>query len=223
MTVSQERLAIILLYSFVVGFFLGIVYDFFRIRRLSFRVDGRLFEKNKERSFRKEKNFEHVIIFFEDVLFALISSVVVCIFIFYMNSGRFRGITLVGAFLGFLLYYKTVGRLVMLFSGIIIGFIKFLIRKIYDYTLRPVIKGVIFIIRHTVLSLLSLFLTWYLMKQTVKKASAGFNILDIIKKGRNKNEKSFKHIRKNRRIGVHSVLLGDDNKNAIRVQRTQTE
>ncbi len=213
--VSQQKLAIILLYSVFIGVFLGVVYDVFRIRRLAFKTGACFSKKDTNEVARKENVADCVIIFFEDVLFAVISSIVVCIFIFYMNSGQFRGIAVIGALCGFLLYYLTVGRVVMYFSGVIIGFFKFLIRKIYEYTLRPIKKGVIFIIRHT-------FVYWYMMLMTcfykriaIKKASLGYNILDIIKKGRWNNEKAFKHIRKSRGIGVRGVLHGDDNKNAV--------
>jgi len=215
MFVSQEKLAFILLYSLFIGVFLAIVYDVFRIRRLAYRTRASFSDKSKKITSRKENMIESTLIFFEDVLFALIASVVVCIFIFYMNRGQFRGIALVGTFLGFLAYYFTVGRLVMYFSGVIIGFLKFLTRKIYEYTLHPLKKSVIFIIRHT-------FVCWYWMLMTliyrnksIKDASAGFSILDTIKKERWNNEKSFKHIRKDRSTGVRDILLGDDNKNAV--------
>ncbi len=213
--VSQEKLAIILLYSVFIGVFLGIVYDVFRIRRLAFRTKPCFDTKEEYRRDKLRNKFENVVIFFEDVFFALISAVVICVFIFYMNSGQVRGIALVGALFGFLLYYMTVGRLVMYFSGVIIGFIKFLTKKIYDYTLRPIKKGAIFIIRHTVIRLYLMLMTAVYTKIELKKASAGYNVSDILKKGRMKNEKAFKHIRKDRSFGVRDILFGDDNKNAV--------
>lgn len=213
--VSQQKLAFILLYSLFIGVFLGIVYDVFRIRRLAFNTKACFSKKGTNEVARKENAADCVIIFFEDVLFALISSIVVCIFIFYMNSGQFRGIAIIGALFGFLLYYLTVGRLVMYFSGVIIGFFKYLIRKIYEYTLRPIKKGAIFIMRHTFVYWTMMLMTYFYKRSSIKKASIGYNILDIIKKGRWNNEKAFKHIRKSRSIGVRGILHGDDNKNAV--------
>ncbi|MBR6681719.1 MAG: hypothetical protein IKL40_01900, partial [Clostridia bacterium] len=82
MFVSQEKLAFILLYSLFIGVFLAIVYDVFRIRRLAYRTRASFSDKSKKITSRKENVIESTLIFFEDVLFALIASVVVCVFIF---------------------------------------------------------------------------------------------------------------------------------------------
>jgi hypothetical protein len=152
---------------------------------LAFKTKA-FFDSARKHEPKEHSRLDDVLIFFEDLLFALISSVVICVFIYYMNSGQFRGLAFVGVLLGFLLYYLTVGKLMLYLFGLLIGFLKFLTIKIYDYTLRPVKKGVIFILRHT-------FAYWYLLlmayvykKTAINSASVGFNVLDTIKKGRNR-------------------------------------
>ena len=58
MPVEQAVLGRILLFSIVLGFGLGFVYDFFRIRRIFFKTMNP----------GHENKFECVLIFFEDVL-----------------------------------------------------------------------------------------------------------------------------------------------------------
>ena len=79
MVTAQEKLSWILLYAVVVGFFLGFVYDIVRLRRLV---------SEKRRSCGSlsvlGRRIEYILVFAEDILFAFICSVVLCIFIYYI-------------------------------------------------------------------------------------------------------------------------------------------
>ncbi|MBE6671491.1 MAG: hypothetical protein E7593_04730 [Ruminococcaceae bacterium] len=212
MIVQQSRLAQMLVYSFVLGVFLGVVYDVFRIRRLAFYC-----EKNTETTasiFHRQRMFiEEIVIFIEDVLFWLISTVSMCIFIYYVNSGRFRGVALIGAVIGFFVYYKTIGKVVMLLSGCIINFLRAAFRLLIRFTLYPVGRMLRYIF---IVPFNRLFLWIYgeaMKKKCLNNAQNGFGITVI--KGKIKNEKSFKYICKGGGGRFHSVLHGNDNQNAV--------
>lgn len=87
---SSEAQIRIFLYSVGFGFFLGAVYDVFRMLRL-------LFQKS-DRAYRVS-----------DLLFALVSGLLVFLFALTMLNGQIRGYVLFGILLGFLLYAYTFG------------------------------------------------------------------------------------------------------------------
>ncbi|MBE6718625.1 MAG: hypothetical protein E7574_05170 [Ruminococcaceae bacterium] len=213
MFVQQSRLAEMLLYSLVLGVFLGLVYDVFRIRRLVFFCDNEN-EPGKKAIILKHKNrIESIIIFFEDILFWLVCSVSICIFIYYINSGRFRSISIVGAVAGFLVYYNTVGRLVMMLSDVIIRFLKLLFKTVIKYTVYPVCRVLKYIYHLTLGNLFRYVFNKIQRKRFLNSAKKGFGITQI--KGKIKNEKSFKYIRKGGGSRIYSVLRSNDNSNAV--------
>lgn len=213
MVVPQSRLAEMLIYSFVLGVFWGGVYDVFRIRRLAFSFVNISDGKKKTILYKQRDFIERLVIFFEDILYWLICSVSMCIFIYYINSGRFRGVSLIGAFFGFFVYYKTIGKLVMLLSGYVIRLIKTFIRLLVRYTVYPIVKLLKFAFNVTLGKMVLWSFTGVILKLTLKRANNGFGITRI--KGKIKNEKSFKYIRKSGSRRVHSVLHGNYNSNAV--------
>lgn len=213
MVVEQTRLAEILLYSFLLGIFLGVVYDLFRIRRQLFSIGSAKKAANVQETTNRICLIEDVIIFFEDVFYSIICSVVVCIFLFYVNHGRFRVIALVGAGLGFLVYYKTVGRLVLFCSEKIVRFIRFLIGKIIKLTVVPIFRLLKFLFKITLGRLYVYCYSAVLKRVCLRRANKGFRILQT--KGKKKDEKSFKYIREGGGRGIHSVLHGYHNSDAV--------
>ncbi len=172
MSVQQEKLVVILLYSIVIGVFMGMVYDVFRIRRMVYILNL----KNKEKKYKTRERIEFLIVFLEDIIYALICAVIMCIFVFYMNSGRMHAVIPFGTLLGFVLYYKTIGRAVMFCSEKIINFIRLLFAKLYQYIVCPIIKGLVFIFRYTVGSFVLKILTLIYMKRAICSAFHGFNL-----------------------------------------------
>lgn len=205
MIVPQSKIALILLYSFILGASLGLVYDFFRIKRVAYR----------QKTNKIKKAAENILVFFDDLVYWLICSVTVCIFLFYFNSGRARGISLFVMVTGFLTYYFTVGRLVIRFSEYIIGLFYKVLRKIYGIFLRPLLIILKLLCKITLYRIYLYIFTFVKKEYAFKGSGDGFGILKGIKTGKNRNEKSFKHIRKSGGVGVHSVLHGYDHKNAI--------
>ena len=116
MAISMSGQAASFLGALALGGVLGLIYDVFRISRLAFRLPAALIAA-------------------EDILFYLISGVVLFSYLMEASSGEVRGFILIGAFLGWLLYYFTAGRLVMALSGKLIAAFKKIIRLV----LLPVI------------------------------------------------------------------------------------
>lgn len=91
--VSNEQQLRFLLYSVIVGVFLSFLYDFFKVSRM-------LFSKMPD-----------AVIFVEDLIFTLICTVVYIIFIYAANLGIPRFFSALGAAVGFLIWYFTLGKL----------------------------------------------------------------------------------------------------------------
>ncbi|MBE6565321.1 MAG: hypothetical protein E7655_08625 [Ruminococcaceae bacterium] len=117
MEISQSQLLLVTLYALLIGICLGGVYDLFRMARVAREVTA-----SGER--RTHGRFEPLLLFFEDLLFWLIASLSVILFLFHANEGKIRWFALVFCALGFALYGLTVGRLVMRISAFLVCQIK---------------------------------------------------------------------------------------------------
>lgn len=176
MVVEQKKLALIFLCSLLLGIFFGVVYGLFEFRRLYFplKFHGK---KNK-----KEKNdLEIIIVFFEDVLYSFVCACSTCIFIYYMNAGRFRGIVLIGCAIGFIVYKNTIGNLVLKLSGYILQFVFLVLKKLFLYTVLPVLRLFMFLFDLTLGRVLSEIYTIFQRSANCFAADKGFGI--IRKKG----------------------------------------
>lgn len=129
---SQAHIFFISIFS---GILMGIGYDIIRIIR-------RLFPHNR------------IFIGIEDILFFLISSILIFIKIFKANYGTIRGFILLGILLGVLLYYLTISNLIINTSIKIINkgtyvFKTYLITpiKIATKPIRFLLKKLIFILK----------------------------------------------------------------------------
>ena len=134
MTVSLADQLYVLSLSLLMGASLGVLYDVFKVMRLV-GLNGA------------------VIVFFEDILFFLISTVTVFSFYMQVTDGKFRVYPLVFAVIGFAIYFLTLEKIVFFvikkiygFFTLIFGFIykkivlfAFLkLRKLAKLILRPV-------------------------------------------------------------------------------------
>ncbi len=99
---SQTKL---LLFALGLGFIIGIIYDIFRIIRLSISR-GR------------------AAVFVQDILFFIIFSAVTFVFCLTLNNGKIRLFIVLSEILGFLIYYISFGAFVIRVSGKIIYYIK---------------------------------------------------------------------------------------------------
>lgn len=102
----------------ICGMILGVLHDFHRIIRVLIGCDYRLVEGEKRRKLNiNGKGFPYIvrqaIVFLQDVLLFVCGSVCVILLNYRFNYGQFRVLSAVAFCLGFLLYYVTLGRVVL--------------------------------------------------------------------------------------------------------------
>ena len=95
--INSAEQSLCFVYSICLGIGLGLIYDFFKIDRIVF----------KRRC---------LFIFFQDIIFWLISSFAFFSFSVVFSNGQIRAYLLFGCFLGFVFYKLTLSKIVMLFS-----------------------------------------------------------------------------------------------------------
>lgn len=101
-------------YSFILGLFLGVIYDVFRIFRLAF-------------------NSKKWGIFFQDILYFVIISLITFFFGIIFNNGEIRYYILTGQFIGWIAYYISIGKIVYKYSK---SFLKF-VNKLFSFLFYP--------------------------------------------------------------------------------------
>lgn len=123
MEISLGQQFSVALFSVMTGAFLGLIYDFFRIIRCLFGIKyGKiLFKKIQSSESEKKisKPMESILMGITDLMYFAAATVIMCIFIYFVNNGIVRWYIYFGAVTGFILYYFTVGRIVISFSSII--------------------------------------------------------------------------------------------------------
>ena len=103
--ISLTQQCMFFLWSVLLGVVTGILYDVFRIIRIAFRHNA-------------------VMVFFEDILFCMITSCMLILMIFCANYGIVRWFSVMGCAAGFFIYFETAGKAVVGAAGRIISFIK---------------------------------------------------------------------------------------------------
>lgn len=107
-----------------IGVALGVVYDFFKVLRLiglDFKIAA----------------------FVEDVLFFLIATVTMFSYYMQVTDGKFRIISIIAAFLGFLVYSLTVERLIFFIIKKIYTLISNVLGFIYEKVVLFIIKKIV--------------------------------------------------------------------------------
>lgn len=123
--------------SALMGLFLGAIYDIVRISRAIFgiRYVNKFTYHLKEIKLpliknpllierKRNKVLSNIFIFVTDIIYFLVITLIMMVFVYYINDGIVRWYIFAGAFLGMLLYYFTVGKLVISVSEYIVFFIK---------------------------------------------------------------------------------------------------
>ncbi len=105
----------------LLGGCLGVIYDFFRISRLAFRLP-------------------RAVVMLEDILFFIICGVITFLYLAETNDGQVRYFIMLGLLLGATLYYFTLGAVVMRVSSVIIGFVAKTLGFCYRVFIRPVVR-----------------------------------------------------------------------------------
>jgi hypothetical protein len=151
MEISPFLLTLLLSWSLAFGLILGVLNDVNRIIRVfggvkySEKRFGKLYELVlpvvHQPLLRKENKFHKkalaVLIFFQDIIFFIVASIGIILLNYEFNEGRFRFFVVVAVILGFLLYYFTVGKVVMAVSEGIVFFIKSTLLVVFSVVFRP--------------------------------------------------------------------------------------
>ena len=110
----------------IVGFVIGLLFDFFRILRRSIET----------------KDF---ITYIEDILFCLITGSIILYSIFYFNNGEFRMYMFIGILIGVLMYLLTISPYIIKINVYILRKIIFICKKIAEFLILPfrmIYKGI---------------------------------------------------------------------------------
>jgi len=110
---------IIFLYAIALGAGAGVLYDLFRISRIAIPTP-------------------RAIVCIQDIIYFSIIAFSTFILLMTTVGGRVRVFLLAGAFIGAVLYFLTIGQLVIRVAEVIIRIIKAIFRFIYRFILYPV-------------------------------------------------------------------------------------
>lgn len=117
--------------SFILGLIFGAGYDIIRIIHI---ICG-IMSYSGDRTVRKSKTSYGLFVLF-DIVFMLLVTFSYSVFLYHSNNGIFRLHLFLSCAGGFVLYYRTVGQIVMMVSETIVCVIK---SVLYVVLIRPVI------------------------------------------------------------------------------------
>ncbi len=135
---SPKLQLILIFYSFVVGISIGIVYSIFDTISIMSNLHIGKMEGFREQKLQNKKNkiiISKIFQFSIDFLFSVVYTVIAVVFIFCANRGKFRFFLMFFSLFGFVLYIRTVGRLV---SFCMQKAVSFTYRLIKTYVVSPV-------------------------------------------------------------------------------------
>jgi len=147
---SQEILLALLIKSFLAGVALGIFYDFIRAFKMVFGV--RYVRPIVKRSVAVDV-LAYIVTFLTDILFWIVVGVTSILLMYGVGGGVFRGLTYLGLAVGALLYYFSIGRLVLKVSEAAVNFVKRAVRRAVRILAMPFVwvgRGLIFLFHLTI-------------------------------------------------------------------------
>ena len=126
---SQRTLALLFVYAALTGFGLGVLYDGLVILRMALG-EPNLRAHPAESAIQQGRRplWRAILLFFEDVFFALASCIALILLCYYANDGRLRAPAVVGLIGGFFVYRHTVSRWVLRLAEWILGLVRRFIR-----------------------------------------------------------------------------------------------
>lgn len=126
MEIFIQKQLINIVYSLIIGLIFGGLYDIIRIVHIFCGIASYSGERHK----MKEGAVPFVLFFLLDAVYMLTVTVLFSIFIYAFESGNYRWYLLAGVIFGMLLYFLTVGRLMMFFAESIVRFLRMIFRLI---------------------------------------------------------------------------------------------
>lgn len=136
--ISQDTLLRLLVRAFLCGVALGLVYEVIRAFKMLCGVDYNYVARIPKRKIRAI--FEFCLTFLCDIFFWLLAGIVSIILMYHTGQGFFRGMTYLGLASGFLLYYISLGRLMLKLNAKIVRFIKKVLRRLLRIVYIPIKK-----------------------------------------------------------------------------------
>lgn len=124
---SQEALIALLIKSFLSGVALGVFYDLIRAFKMFFGVSYTRPTTDRSVAVRA---VAYAVTFLTDILFWIIVGITSVLLMYSVGGGVFRGLTYVGLIGGILLYYFSIGRLMLRVSEAVVNFIKKVLRRV---------------------------------------------------------------------------------------------
>ncbi len=143
---TQEQLVNLLISSFLLGLLLGTVYEVIRFVKMFFGVR---YGKNKASDGHKGAGaaFIFVLTFISDFLFCILFALVAISLTYSMSGGVFRGMVYIGLFCGILLYYFTLGRLMLIINSKLTAYMRKMLIGAVKILLIP-LRGVFLLFRN---------------------------------------------------------------------------
>ncbi len=114
-----ENQAFIFMVFIINGILIGLLFDFFRIMRRTFKTNN-------------------IITYIEDFIFWILTGIILLYSIFTFNNGEIRIYMFLGVLLGITLYMLSISSYVIKINVKIINFIKMIIAKIIEIILYPI-------------------------------------------------------------------------------------
>ncbi len=109
----------IFLYAIAAGAFVAFLYDILRIKRRAIKTNV-------------------IIVSLEDILYWLITAIIIFLTVYNSNSGEIRGYIFIGNIAGVLIYLLLLSKIVISSSMAIINFFKKIFRFIFNVLMYPV-------------------------------------------------------------------------------------
>ena len=122
----QNQTYLFLVFS-LTGVFIGILFDFFRILRKSFKTSD-------------------ILTYIEDIIFWVLTGILVLYNIWYFNNGEIRLFMFLGIIMGTMIYMLTLSNIVIKIFYSIISFLKVVMMKIFIILKIP-FKPLVFTIK----------------------------------------------------------------------------
>ena len=133
----NEQATLFLIFSFN-GVIIGLLFDFFRILRKSFKTPN-------------------LITYIQDILFWIFTGISIVYFLYNYSDGNIRFFLFIALILGFLLYILTISKYIICIFVNIIIFCKKILIHIFIITIIP-IKSLSLFIKYTIKNFLYVFL-----------------------------------------------------------------
>lgn len=133
--IPQELLFSLLLKSLLCGGILGVFYDILRAIKM---LLGVRYGECSEFSSLGGRAVVFIVTFITDLVFWVTAGLLSIALIYSVGDGRFRGMTYIALALGFLVYYLTLGRLMLKVSAFLVKILKKAARRLIGLILAPI-------------------------------------------------------------------------------------